>query len=249
MVKDASGRIWFGGHVRWPLWRYGFTTQCNQEGTHFVSHVFRCARPSSGILVLDCAWIVMAHVQTPHFVFRRNGQVHLNLQGRQFSRLLAAEVCPSAVVMVHSPCSEVVWRVLATHSIRQFPLHFPSLRHRVPSHFNWTLPNGILKIAETAETCRRGLIMYLFVTFQCLLCWLHVWWNWSTRQRCVTEVRCNVYSYRKIGLTLRVSSRRVVPRWGIRNALTPGCYTPPWFRTLLSWHIAFFVSSFQRSAS
>ena len=23
-------------------------------------------------------------------------------------------------------CSEVVWRVLATHSIRQFPLHFPS---------------------------------------------------------------------------------------------------------------------------
>jgi hypothetical protein len=25
-----------------------------------------------------------------------------------------------------TPCSEVVWRVLATHSIRQFPLHFPS---------------------------------------------------------------------------------------------------------------------------
>ena len=25
-----------------------------------------------------------------------------------------------------SPCSEVVWGVLATHSIRQFPLHFPS---------------------------------------------------------------------------------------------------------------------------
>ena len=24
-------------------------------------------------------------------------------------------------------------------SIRQFPLHFPSLRHRVPSHFNWTV--------------------------------------------------------------------------------------------------------------
>jgi hypothetical protein len=26
-----------------------------------------------------------------------------------------------------TPCSEVVWRVLATYSIRQFPLHFPSL--------------------------------------------------------------------------------------------------------------------------
>ena len=46
--------------------------------------------------------------------------------GRQFSRLLAAEVCASAVVMLDTPCSEVVWRVLATHSIRQFPLHFPS---------------------------------------------------------------------------------------------------------------------------
>ena len=45
---------------------------------------------------------------------------------RQFSRLLAAEVCASAVVMLHTPCSEVVWRVLATHCIRQFPLHFPS---------------------------------------------------------------------------------------------------------------------------
>ena len=37
--------------------------------------------------------------------------------GRQFSRLLAAELCASAVVMLDTPCSEVVWRVLATHCI------------------------------------------------------------------------------------------------------------------------------------
>jgi len=42
--------------------------------------------------------------------------------GRQF---LAAEVCASAVVMLDTPCSEVVWRVLATHSIRQFPPSIP----------------------------------------------------------------------------------------------------------------------------
>ena len=30
------------------------------------------------------------------------------------------------VVMLDTPCSEVVRRVLATHSIRQFPLHFLS---------------------------------------------------------------------------------------------------------------------------
>jgi len=68
----------------------------------------------------------MAHAQKPDFVFRRNGRVRLNRWGRQFSRLPAAEVCASAVVMLHTPSSEVEWRVLATHSIRQFPLHFPS---------------------------------------------------------------------------------------------------------------------------
>ena len=35
--------------------------------------------------------------------------------------------CASAVVMLDTPCSEVVWRVLATNTIRQFPLHFPTI--------------------------------------------------------------------------------------------------------------------------
>jgi hypothetical protein len=68
----------------------------------------------------------MAHAQKPDFVFWRNRRVHLNRRGCQFSLLLAAEVCDSSVVMLDAPCSEVVWRVLPTHSIRQFPLHIPS---------------------------------------------------------------------------------------------------------------------------
>jgi hypothetical protein len=75
---------------------------------------------------LDCVWNVTAHAQKPDFVFRRNGRVHLNRRGHQSSRLLAAEVCASAVVMLDTPRSEVVWRILATHSIRQFLLQFPS---------------------------------------------------------------------------------------------------------------------------
>jgi len=43
---------------------------------------------------------MMAHAQKPDFVFRRNGRVHLNQRVCQFSRLLAAEVCASAVVML-----------------------------------------------------------------------------------------------------------------------------------------------------
>ena len=76
--------------------------------------------------VVDCVWNVMAHAQKPDFIFRRNGRVHWNRRGRQFNRLLAAEVCASAVIMLDTPRSEVAWRVLATHSIRQSPLHFPS---------------------------------------------------------------------------------------------------------------------------
>jgi hypothetical protein len=98
----------------------------------------------------------MAQAQKQDFAFRQNGRVHLTLsqltwriwwvpnnaskwqmglnsafkglnrRGRQFSRLLAAKLCATAVVMLGTPSSEVVWRVLATHSIRQFPLHFPS---------------------------------------------------------------------------------------------------------------------------
>jgi len=68
----------------------------------------------------------MAHAQKPDFVFRRNGRVHLNRRGRQFSRLLAAEECGSAMVMLDTAYSEVVLRVLANHSILQFPLYFPS---------------------------------------------------------------------------------------------------------------------------
>ena len=82
-------------------------------------------REREGVEV-DCVWNVMAHAQKPDFVFRRNERVHLNRRGHQFSRIVTAEVCASAVVMLDTPCCEVVWRVLATHSIRQVPVHFPS---------------------------------------------------------------------------------------------------------------------------
>jgi len=48
------------------------------------------------VKVLKLVRNVMAHAQKPDFIFPRNGRVHLNRWGRQFSRLLAAEVCASA---------------------------------------------------------------------------------------------------------------------------------------------------------
>ena len=86
----------------------------------------------------EASWNVMAHAQKQDFVFRRNGRVHLNRRWRQFSGL-ASEVYVSAVIMLDTPRSEVVWRVLATHSFASFPFLFPPVRRRVPSHFNWSL--------------------------------------------------------------------------------------------------------------
>ena len=47
------------------------------------------------------------HAET-RFHLSAKQTVHLNWQGHQFSRLLAAEVCTSAVVMLDTPSSEVV---------------------------------------------------------------------------------------------------------------------------------------------
>ena len=80
----------------------------------------------------------MAHAQKPDFVFRRNGRVHLNRRGPQFNRLLAAEVYASAVVRLDVPRKcEGYW---LPNPFTSFPFTSPPVRHRVPSHFNWTLP-------------------------------------------------------------------------------------------------------------
>jgi len=102
--------------IEWSAWRPSRLT----PGRYPLHRRLAFVSPTAGTRALEKAgnveasWNVMAHAQKPHFVFRRNGRVHLNRRGCQFSRLLAVEVCASAVVMLNTPCSEVVRRVLAT---------------------------------------------------------------------------------------------------------------------------------------
>ena len=110
------------------------------DGRKMPGMLFRLSQDTT----LNYVWNVTAQAQKPVFVFRWNGRVHLNRQGRQFSRLLAAEVCSSEVVMLD------VWRVLATYSIRQFPLHFPyraspcAIAFQLDSTtFLWTIVDGV----------------------------------------------------------------------------------------------------------
>ena len=76
----------------------------------------------------------MTHAQKPDFVFRVNGRVHLNRRGSQFSRLLAAEVCATALVMLDTPRSEVVWEYWLPTPFASFPFTSPPVRHSVPPH-------------------------------------------------------------------------------------------------------------------
>ena len=47
-----------------------------------VMKVLLCSTVVWKLPVLGCVWNVMARVQKPEFVFRRNGRVHLNRRGR-----------------------------------------------------------------------------------------------------------------------------------------------------------------------
>jgi hypothetical protein len=101
---------------------------------------------------MQASWNVIAHAQKPDFVFRRNGRVHLNRRGRPSGRLLTAEMCALAVVMMDTPCSEAEWRVrywLPT-PFASFPFTSPPVRHRVPSLFNWSLQ---LNLSSYLKAC------------------------------------------------------------------------------------------------
>ena len=143
--------------------------------TYRLNHRTETKAPASGhlryyLLILrhegiDCILNVMAHAQKPHFVFRWNGRVHLNRRGRQFFRLLAAKVCTSAVVMLDTPCSEVVWEYWLPTPFASFHFTSPPVRHRVPSHFNWTLQ----QYSYVADDIRTHYLSHLHVIDSSLL--------------------------------------------------------------------------------
>jgi len=88
------------------------------------SHCLLCLKNTGGCRYRPVEmWWHTRRNQISSFV--RNGRVHLNRPrgGVSSVNYWQPSCAPSAVVMLNTPRSEVVWRVLATHCI---PLHFPS---------------------------------------------------------------------------------------------------------------------------
>jgi len=129
--------------------------------------------------LVQCVWNVLAHVQKQDFIFRRNRHVHLNRQGRQFSRLLAAEVCASVLVMLDTPHSEEVWEYWLHTPFASFPFTSPPMCHRVPSGFKRTLINSGMK-----TRCNSKQVWWQYwydICVQILILiqsdWIVNWWN------------------------------------------------------------------------
>ena len=85
------------------------------------------------IMLVELVRNVMAHAQKPDLVFQRNGRVHLNRRCFQFSRLLAADACASAVVMLDRPSSDTVQDCWLPTPFAYYPFTSPPVRRRVPS--------------------------------------------------------------------------------------------------------------------
>jgi len=137
-----------------------------------------------------CVWNVKAHAQKPDFVLLRlkcdgtRAETIFRLSAKRtspfksagdVSSVLAAEVCSSVVVMLDTPCSEVVWSVLATHSIRQLPFHFPSRESPCAITFQLESTAVLLFAFEVLHVklrsnSRAWLNFAYFLNF--------VWWGW-----------------------------------------------------------------------
>ena len=129
---------------------------------------------------------VMAHAQKPDLVFQRNGRVHLYRRGCQFSRLLAAEVCASAVVMLDRPCSHTVHECWLPTPFASFPFTSPPVLRRVPSDSVSTLPDRY----DSMENiwCRTQFTWFMFSSFP------NEWWEQTNSSDSSMRVRNVVYN-------------------------------------------------------
>ena len=103
--------------------------------------------------------------QTRFCISSIKGRVHLNRRGRQFSRLLAGELCTSACRVCTVRASLCVLQSCDAYWLPTpfscFPFTSPPVRHRVPSHFNWTLPSQcMVKTTQNAVYARKSNIAF-----------------------------------------------------------------------------------------
>ena len=127
-------------------------------------------------LGVGASWNVMAHAQQPDFVFQaKRTSPFKSVRGGGVSSVdcWQPRCAPSAVVMLDTPCSEVVWRVLATH-----PIPPPSLPHPCVT-VNWSLMRR-LRVRLAVRLVFHGLTLGTRSHFICI--WRCLYWPFVSVQ-------------------------------------------------------------------
>ena len=162
--------------IAFEIRKHLFTFPQESSRDRMPNLLLNCLFVETETCKVEASWNVMAHTQKPDFVFlAKRTSLFKSARRHQFSRLLAAEMCASAVVMLDTPYSEVVWRVLATHSICQFPLHFPSCASPCAITFQLeytTLPTSGGTTQPITYRCPLGLLCLVrmpIMTLDCVL--------------------------------------------------------------------------------
>jgi len=91
---------------------------------------------------------VMAHAQKPDLVFQRNGRVHLNCRvGGSVQSTTGSRGVRISGSNGRNAGYNMFWGKVQDYwlptPLAWFPFTSPTVRHRVPSHFNWALPRNI----------------------------------------------------------------------------------------------------------
>ena len=103
--------------------------------------------------------------------------------------------------MLDTPCSEVLWRVLATHCIRQFPLHFPS--RASPCAITFQLESTHSVYTHIAHN-GHSFVLLPFLCGSCLLgrnkCW--IWYKCYITMQASSRMSKCYKSTQRIYLTI-----------------------------------------------
>jgi len=137
---------------------------CREVTNDLHTHVqlIKIIGSNTHCIKVEVSWNVMAHAQKPDFVFRWNGRVHLNWRGRQFSRLLAAEVWISAFIVGSNTGCTMFWGSVKSTG---YPLHLPvspslplpciTVCHHISTGLYWLCITGMFRV--TASKLNTGI--------------------------------------------------------------------------------------------
>ena len=131
-------------------------------------------------LVAESSWNVMTHAQKPDFVFWRNGRFHLNRRGASVQSTTGSR----GVRISGSNAGYTMFQGSGYPlQFASFPFTSPPVRHRVPSHFNWSLL--ILFLESVIHGINQLISFWRFIVISfvfCSSCWGgRNCWHWCTK--------------------------------------------------------------------